>query len=151
VTAALLAVGAARSSAGATCRVVGPLPDSRCTPGRALADVTAKQVCTPGYAAKVRHVPESEKREVYRRYGILGRHHGSSYEVDHLVSLELGGSNDLSNLWPEAAKPVPGFHEKDALENVLHARVCDGSLTLHRAQTLIRTNWLAAYRRFVVP
>ena len=33
------------------------------------------------------------------------------------MSLELGGSNDIKNLWPEAALPTPGFHEKDAVED----------------------------------
>ncbi len=29
------------------------------------------------------------------------RHIPYAHEVDHLVSLELGGSNDIRNLWPE--------------------------------------------------
>src|SRR5437588_8831726 len=99
VTAAALAVSAS-PNAGSACHIAGALQDSRCTPGLALKGVTAKQVCKPGYAGSVRNVPDSEKREVYTRYGIPGDHHGSSYEVDHLISLELGGSNDIRNLWP---------------------------------------------------
>jgi hypothetical protein len=67
------------------------------------------------------------------------------YEVDHFVSLELGGSNDISNLFPEAAEPKPGFHEKDRVENYLHDQVCRGALTLAEAQREIATNWLAVY------
>jgi quercetin dioxygenase-like cupin family protein len=65
---------------------------------------------------------------VYAEYGIAERSLGD-YEVDHLVPLELGGSNDVANLWPEAAAPPPGFHEKDLVENSLHDRVCAGSIS----------------------
>lgn len=83
----------------ASCRR-GPQPDTRCTPGKALAGVNAEQVCVPGYSEGVRNVPQSEKNKVYAEYGI--RHHTpGSYEVDHLISLELGGSNCIKKLWPE--------------------------------------------------
>jgi hypothetical protein len=38
--------------------------------------------------------------------------------------LEPGRSNSIRNLWPEAALPEPGFHEKDKIENDLHRQVC---------------------------
>jgi hypothetical protein len=52
-------------------------------------------------ARKVRDVPEEMKREVYREYGITS-HGPGDYEIDHLISLELGGSNSIKNLWPES-------------------------------------------------
>ena len=61
------------------------------------------------------------------------------------MSLELGGSNARANLFPEAATPRPGSHEKDRLENRLHDEVCTGRLRLRRAQRLISTDWVAAY------
>ena len=85
-------------------------------------------------------MPESEKEQVYAEYGISSRVPGQ-YEVDHIVSLELGGSNDIANLWPEAAEPRPGFHEKDSVENRLHAIVCNGLLSLSAAQSVIAQNW----------
>jgi hypothetical protein len=57
----------------------------------------------------------------------------------------LGGSNDITNLWPEAASPTPGFHPKDKVENYLHEQVCKGAMSLGQAQSLITTNWLAVY------
>jgi hypothetical protein len=128
----------------ATCAAHGALPDRTCTPGATFPHATVHQVCTRGYAGRVRNVPESEKRAVYARYGIA-THSPGQYEVDHLVSLELGGSNAIANLWPEAALPHPGFHEKDKVENYLHARVCDGQMTLRHAQRLIATNWLRVW------
>jgi hypothetical protein len=68
-----------------------------------------------------------------------------AYEVDHLVSLELGGSNGIANLWPEAAEPRPGFHEKDRYENYLHAEVCAGRMPLQEAQRRIADNCLAGW------
>jgi hypothetical protein len=62
-----------------------------------------------------------------------------AYEYDHLVPLELGGAvNDPRNLWPEpGASPNP----KDAVENGLRRQVCDGELTLIRAQRAIAADW----------
>lgn len=127
------------------CEVSGALPDPACTPGD-IFQVTKEDVCKPGYASSVRNVPESEKKRVYAEYGIAS-HVAGQYEVDHFVSLELGGSNDISNLWPEAAKPTPGFHEKDKVENYLHEQVCSGTISLQEAQVMIATNWLDVYEK----
>jgi len=64
---------------------------------------------------------ERRARAVYGEYGIA-THRPYQYEVDHLISLELGGSNAIANLWPEAALPKPGFHQKDAVENTCMPR-----------------------------
>ncbi|MBO0778885.1 MAG: HNH endonuclease [Ktedonobacteraceae bacterium] len=127
------------------CQVNGPLQDQACTPGAIFPDATKEQICVPGYASSVRNVSTSLKNKVYASYGVKTRRPGQ-YEVDHLVSLQLGGSNDISNLWPEAAEPKPGFHEKDRVENWLHDQVCDGKMTLKDAQIKIATNWLAVYQ-----
>jgi hypothetical protein len=95
----------------------------------------------------VRHVSAEEKRRVYAEYGITS-HGAGGYEIDHLIPLELGGTNYIKNLWPQPALPTPGFHEKDILETTLHDRVCAGSLDLQAAQHEIATDWFAAYQRF---
>jgi hypothetical protein len=109
--------------------------------------VGADQVCVSGYSSSVRNVSTSTKNDVYAEYHIYA-HTTGQYEVDHLIPLELGGSNDIKNLWPEPAEPRPGFHEKDQLENKLHALVCAGSLDLGTTQLAIRTNWWAAYVQY---
>jgi hypothetical protein len=120
------------------------LQDKTCTPGAIFPNATKAQICTSGYSSSVRNVPYSEKQQVYAEYGIF--HHSSGqYEVDHLISLELGGSNDISNLWPEAAYPKPGFHQKDSVENYLHDQMCSGAISLKDAQNEIATNWLGVY------
>jgi len=128
------------------CRANGGLSDSACTPGAILATATKEAICQSGYASTVRNVPTSVKNQVYAEYDIRS-HAPGQYEVDHLVSLELGGSNELSNLWPELASPQPGFHEKDSVENDLHSQVCSGAMALKEAQIEIATNWLAVYQK----
>jgi hypothetical protein len=128
------------------CRLRGRLPDRRCTPGAIYRRVTRRQVCVSGYAKRARDVPQSRKDAVYAAYGITHRFDFEEGELDHLVSLELGGSNSRANLFPEAAFPAPGSHQKDRLENRLHSEVCSGRIALRRAQRLIARNWVAAYR-----
>lgn len=113
------------------------VPDPRLTPGAVLVGVTSIQVCTAGFASAVRDVGQSERDAVFAEYGITV-HSGVTYEVDHLVSLELGGSNDIANLWPE---PQPSAGDKDRVENLLHREVCDGTITLAAAQEAIRHWW----------
>jgi hypothetical protein len=57
------------------------LPDPKLTPGDVF-DVTAGDVCAPGYSRKVRNVPQSVKEQVYREYGVT-EHHAGDYEIDH--------------------------------------------------------------------
>ncbi len=127
------------------CQAVNGLPDPACTPG-AILETNPNKICQSGYASSVRNVPQSEKNKVYDEYGIAS-HSPGEYEVDHLISLELGGSNDISNLWPEAASPKPGFHEKDKVENYLHDQVCSGKMSLQEAQVQVANNWLAVYNQ----
>jgi len=124
------------------------MPNSELTPGDVLA-ATAQQICVSGYSSRVRDVSTKTKDAVYASYGITS-HKTGEYEVDHLVPLEVGGSNDVTNLWPEPAAPRPGFHEKDKLEDRLHALVCDGKLDLATAQHDVATDWYAAYVHYVL-
>lgn len=129
----------------ANCKVANAMPDHACTPSAIFSTVTKTQVCTSGYSSTVRNVPTNEKNQVYAEYGILA-HNTGEYEVDHFISLELGGSNDIANLWPEAASPTPGFHEKDKVENYLHTQLCSGNISLPEAQELISVYWLDVYK-----
>lgn len=122
------------------------LPNPRLTPGLVLT-TSAARVCRPGYASRVRAVPESEKHAVYSRYGVA--HIPYEHEVDHLVSLELGGSNAIVNLWPEPYAGRWGAHAKDSLENRLHDLVCSGAIGLRYAQRIEARNWVSAYRHYL--
>jgi len=126
------------------------VPDPAKTPGDTL-EVTAADICVPGYSKKVRNVPIAVKRQVYASYGIR-THKPGDYEIDHLISLELGGSNSIRNLWPQSYRTSPwNAHVKDALENELHRRVCSGTMDLAKAQRIIAQNWVMGYRIYVNP
>jgi hypothetical protein len=122
------------------------VPRRSLTPGAAFAVGTAR-ICVSGYSASVRNVPQAEVPAVYDRYGVA--HVPYAHEVDHLVSLEIGGSNAIANLWPEPYAGRWGARTKDVLENRLHELVCAGRLALRRAQRIEARDWMAAYRRYV--
>ena len=127
---------------------VGANPDRRCSPGAYYSKLTTSVICASTFrTGPIRNVPESEKFDVEREYGLAAKHYGSTLEIDHIVSLELGGSNDIANLYPEKANANPGFHVKDKLENKLHELVCDGTMTLRSVQRQIAANWQALYKK----
>ncbi len=124
------------------------LPDPRLTPGAVFPAVTTARVCQPGYPASVRNVPASVRAQVFRRYGIVNPRPGQ-YDIDHLIPLEIGGSNAITNLWPQPTAGPWNSHIKDRLENELRRRVCSGQMTMRQAQQEIARDWVAAYRRYL--
>ena len=72
--------------------------------------ITVELICTPEYSKCIRNVPQAEKMAVYQSYGLAGNHTGycdakQGCRSINLISLELGGSNEQTNLWP---KPYQG-------------------------------------------
>lgn len=128
------------------CEARGPLPDHACTPGAIFETATVEQICVAGYTKTVRNVSTNTRKQAFAEYGITYPQPRGAYEVDHLIPLALGGSNDTANLWPEAAEPAPGFHEKDIVEVFLQQEVCGGRVELSAAQRQAATNWLAVYK-----
>ena len=82
-------------------------------------------------------MPYHLRDTVYRRYG-LRRGFRRGYVIDHFIPLELGGRNDLANLWPQ---PREQSHRKDRDENRLHDAVCTGSESLADARAEIARTW----------
>jgi hypothetical protein len=115
-------------------------PNPTLTPGAILTTDTST-ICTPGYASSVRNVSTATKKQVYAEYGVSYPQALGAYEVDHFIPLEIGGSNDIKNLWLEPASPTPGFHQKDQFENFEHGQVCDGEITAAEAQRRMVSDW----------
>ena len=120
------------------------LPNDHLTPGVADTTVTLEKLCLAGYTGTVRNVSDAKKKVVFELYSIDPTK--DKYEVDHLISLELGGSNDVKNLWPQSYYTETwNARVKDVLEHHLNRMVCDGKISLEEAQKAIATDWIAAY------
>jgi len=130
------------------------LPDHTMTPGKADPTLTANVLCGKSFTtSSIRNVPESLKKKIYAQYNVKN-HEGyctgtEGCEIDHLISLELGGSNDIKNLWPQSFEGPYSAHLKDKLENKLHVLVCTNQITLEEAQYSISTNWILAYKKYI--
>lgn len=123
------------------------LPNKEITPGK-LNNVSKEQICVSGYSSKVRRVTKVEKNKVFRLYHTAPTE--DYFEVDHLISLELGGSNDIENLWPQSyTNKEWNAHDKDKLENRLHKLVCFGAIPLEQAQREISEDWISAYKKYI--
>jgi hypothetical protein len=130
------------------CHINGVLPDTDCTPGvvdpKVTQDNLFQTICKKGYTKTVRppvSYTNKLKGQQIKDYGYADKNL-KDYEEDHLISLELGGSpTDPKNLWPEPhASPNP----KDKIENLCNQKVCDGQISLTKAQIEIATNWTIA-------
>jgi hypothetical protein len=122
-------------------------PDLRLTPG-ATVPVTVGEVCGADAERATPVVPVSLKRKVFEEYGVMPPR-PDAYEVDYLITPELGGATDIRNLWPEPYQDtVWNAHVKDQLEDRLHEMVCRGDVDLATAQRDLSTDWIAAYRKY---
>lgn len=146
VSAALVAT---LSHARPSCHVRGKLPDPVCSPGALNPAVTQatihSTICVPGWTKTVRpstRYTNSLKAAQIKAYGYSDTKL-ADYEEDHVVPLEVGGApSDPRNLWPESP---PSPNAKDRVENLLHAEVCAGRVTLATAQREIAKDWTAVH------
>ena len=126
------------------------LPDKSLTPGQFDPRLTVDDICQFGFSKRIRPSREASeylKRQVFKRYHIDWSRHGE-FELDHLVPLDLGGSNELTNLWPEPWTGRWNAHIKDALEVKLAKLVCAGKVPLAQAQREIALDWVSAYHQY---
>jgi hypothetical protein len=121
-------------------------PKTNLTPGATLP-LTKTQVCSAAPAQLAPVVPVSLQRRVLAMYGINSAT-SDAYEVDYLITPELGGATDIRNLWPEPYDTAWNAHVKDQLEERLRQMVCHGDVELTTAQQDISKDWIAAYRKY---
>jgi len=92
----------------------------------------------------------TRRDEILTLYGLPPRTH-PDYEIDHLIPLCLGGSDDPSNLWPEprrSIEPKWNAEAKDRLERFMCDMVCGGVLDIGTAQEAFAKDWIAAYQTY---
>jgi hypothetical protein len=130
-----------------------PIPDAACTPGAINPTVTLtvlksgefKTGCERNMASSA-----AKKNTTYDEYSIAhpqgNTGQNQTCELDHLVSLELGGADTLDNIWPQCgpddvALAQRYFKIKDGVENFLAAQVRAGQIDLAEAQRGIAQDW----------
>lgn len=132
----------------AEARLARPLPDAQLTPG-AVRTVASREVCGSRPDPSKFQVPATLQTKVFQEYGMPDVS-PENYEVDYLITPELGGADDIRNLWPEPyADTEWNAHVKDQLENYLRDQVCEGRLNLSTAQRDISIDWVSAYKKYL--
>jgi len=124
------------------------LPIAAFTPG-ATRSIALEDVCRVGAPRVPPPVSDLIRRQVLRDYGMehVPEH---DYELDYLITPELGGLPERRNLWPELyGSHSWNAHAKDALEHALPQLVCEGRIDLMTAQREIATDWIAAYKKYL--
>lgn len=134
------------------------LPDAKVTPGAVnrdlVADPSGKTHMVEGHEANLcakdfrtgpyRHTSESVKKKACAEYGAKDCP-GPNWEVDHLISLEIGGADQIGNLWPQ---PILQARLKDhGTEDVLPKMICAGKISLRDAQQCISGDWVKCAAR----
>ena len=115
---------------GATARVGRDALCAGRPPARSPIAAAVRQAVLRQY--QMEHVPEEE------------------YELDYLITPELGGTAEAQNLWPQRyASGIWNARVKDDLERLLPQLVCQGALDLATAQQAIADNWIAAYKKYM--
>jgi hypothetical protein len=133
---------------GTTVNAEGPKPRSGITPGE-TRPITLAEVCDYSKAEVIaRDIPLDMQQKVYAAYGIKSPQ-ADQFEVDYLITPDLGGTESIRNLWPQPYSVRWNARVKDRLEQRLHELVCDRKLELATAQHDIAADWIAAYKKYV--
>jgi hypothetical protein len=103
-----------------------PLPDPNCTPGAVNPTLTVDVLQNRDFrtgCVRSHATTEEEKATTYEWYGIVHPAHNSgatqTCELDHLISLELGGADTLDNIWRFCRKFFGGLRVQFSLWSCL--------------------------------
>jgi hypothetical protein len=130
-----------------------PIPDSGCTPGAINPTVTLKVLQSGLFKTGCERNKASNMKAKNATYGEYNIPHPKTNtgknqicELDHLVSLELGGADTVDNIWPQCGPDAVElaqryFKIKDGVENYLAVQVRQGQIDLAEAQHGIAQDW----------
>ncbi len=133
------------------------IPDPTKTPGAVRPGLTKARICSIRWGRDERHVSDAMKQQVFEAYGLSGNDdarcvpdaRGRRCEIDHLISRELGGADEVRNLWPQTYGSSPwNAALKDKLENRLHVELCAGRISLDAARAMLVNDWRQAYEKY---
>jgi hypothetical protein len=131
---------------GVPAMAAAQLPSSFQTPGN-KSKATETQVCAADVEASAKPVAKWQRDQALERYG--KRPEDFTGELDHLIPLSLGGTNDPDNIWPLPNNKDMGPAEKKALDLKLHELVCAKTIKLKDAQDAVKKDWVKAYNQYV--
>jgi hypothetical protein len=122
------------------------LPRRTLTPG-STRTVQVADLCSNEYLDNDPPVNPSLEQAVFEEYGVPASSK-RNYALDYLITPELGGADNIQNLWPQPYSSTWNARVKDRLEDHLHELVCQGKVQLTTAQNDISSDWIAAYKRY---
>jgi hypothetical protein len=128
-----------------------PLPNPKLTPGVADKNATRKIICGNS-DPQPSNITVALRHQVFVAYRLGGD--ADPYckpkgcEVDRLIGSQLGGTDDLRNLWPQPISGAWNLAMKNRIQKRLKREVCRGRLSLEAAQWAISQDWTAVYRRY---
>jgi hypothetical protein len=121
-------------------------PIASLTPG-ATREMSGEELCGNG-PPPVQEIASSVRAQVLGWYG-MAHVPPAEYELDYLITPELGGAPDARNLWPQRyGSRIWNARVKDELEELLPTLVCGKRVDLATAQREIAMDWIAAYRKY---
>jgi hypothetical protein len=133
-------------SVAASARGVFLLPRAELTPG-ATTPVPLREICAPDRPRRAQPIPQSIHEAVFAGYD-ADYHRAAEYELDYLITPELGSVADARNLWPQPfTRTAWNAYVKDELEQLFHRLVCEGKLHLRTAQREMASDWISSYKR----
>jgi hypothetical protein len=133
--------------------VAYPVPDPDCTPGAVNPTLKLSVLKRPTFRTaceRNKATSANEKNGTYDWYGVGHPADNTGLtqtcELDHLISIEIGGADTLDNIWPECGPAgvkldARFFKQKDEVENYLAAQVRAGAMKLSDVQSGIARNW----------
>lgn len=122
-------------------------PLAALTPGQTVP-ISRQQVCSSDSVTTARVPAPALRKRAFEEYGMANAQE-QDFEVDFLITPELGGAETIKNLWPEPYyNTVWNARVKDRLEVHLRDLVCRGDLDLATAQRDLAIGWVAAYQRY---
>jgi hypothetical protein len=116
------------------------VPDQTLTPG-VVRTTDATDVCSHG-TNQLRHMSRERSDAIVAEYGLPGGRH-EAYEIDLLIPLSIGGSDDDEDLWPQPRRMIESEWTPSGRTTSmrLHNLVCAGQIEITVAQKAIADDW----------
>jgi hypothetical protein len=124
-------------------------PDAKLTPGSVVVTNVDTVCALPQHGRVNNAISFPMQAAVWQEYGYTTPSKQHKYQLTYLVPVDLGGGTDIANIWPIAIKGA-GFYQKTQTDHVMRELVCRRDVSLGDAQQVIRTDWYAAWLRYVV-